>query len=50
MLSFHRKHTRQKNAVGFMKNSGVDDKVIASVCKIIDEVSFEGIDSVVPTR
>ena len=33
-----------------MKNSGVDDKVIASVCKIIDEVSFEGIDSVVPTR
>ena len=37
----------KKNAVGFMKNSGVDDKVIASVCKIIDEVSFAGIDSVV---
>lgn len=32
-----------------MKNSGVDDKVIASVCKIIDEVSFAGIDSVVPS-
>lgn len=39
----------KKNAVGFMKNSGVDDKVIASVCKIIDEVSFAGIDSVVPS-
>ena len=32
-----------------MKNNGVDDKVIASVCKIIDEVSFAGIDSVVPS-
>lgn len=32
-----------------MKNSGVDDKVIASVCKIIDEVSFAGTDSVVPS-
>lgn len=39
----------KKNAVGFMKNSGVDDKVIASVCKIIDEVSFAGMDSVVPS-
>ena len=42
-------HEAKKNAVGFMKNSGVDDKVIASVCKIIDEVSFAGIDSVVPS-
>lgn len=42
-------HETEKNAVGFMKNSGVDDKVIASVCKIIDEVSFVGIDSVVPS-
>ena len=33
-----------KNAVGFMKNNGVDEKVIASVCKIIDEVSFAGTD------
>ena len=32
-------HDTKKNAVRFMKNSGVDDKVIASVCKIIDEVS-----------
>ena len=39
----------KKNTVGFMKNSDVDDKVIASVCKIIDEVSFVGIDSVVPS-
>ena len=42
-------HETKKNAVRFMKNSGVDDKVIASVCKIIDEVSFAGIDSVVPS-
>ena len=33
-------HETKKNAVGFMKNNGVDEKVIASVCKIIDEVSF----------
>lgn len=42
-------HETKKNAVRFMKNSGVDDKVIASVCKIIDEVSFAGTDSVVPS-
>lgn len=42
-------HETKKNAVIFMKNNGVDDKVIASVCKIIDEVSFAGIDSVEPT-
>ena len=42
-------HEPKKNAVRFMKNSGVDDKVIASVCKIIDEVSFVGTDSVVPS-
>ena len=37
-------HEAKKNAVGFMKNNGVDEKVIASVCKIIDEVSFAGTD------
>ena len=42
-------HETKKNAVGFMKNNGVDEKVIASVCKIIDEVSFAGTDSVVPS-
>lgn len=42
-------HEAKKNAVGFMKNNGVDEKVIASVCKNIDEVSFAGIDSVVPS-
>ena len=42
-------HETKRNAVRFMKNSGVDDKVIASVCKIIDEVSFVGTDSVVPS-
>lgn len=42
-------HEAKKNAVGFMKNNGVDEKVIASVCKNIDEVSFAGTDSVVPS-
>ena len=42
-------HEAKKNAVGFMNNNGVDDKVIASVCKIIDEVSFAGTDSFVPS-
>lgn len=42
-------HEAKKNAVGFMKNNVVDDKVIASVCKIIDEVSFAGTDSFVPS-
>lgn len=42
-------HETKKNAVEFMKNNGVDDKVMASVFKIIDEVSFAGIDSVVPS-
>ena len=42
-------HETKKNAVRFMKNIGVDDKVIASVCKIIDEVSFAGTNSVVPS-
>ena len=42
-------HEAKKNAVGFMKNNGVDEKVIASVCKIIDEVYFAGTDSVVPS-
>lgn len=32
-----------------MITNGVDEKVIDSVCKIIDEVSFAGTDSVVPS-
>lgn len=39
----------KKNAVDFMRTNGVDDKVIDVVCKIIDEVSFAGTDSVVPS-
>lgn len=39
----------KKNAVDFMRTNGVDEKVIDVVCKIIDEVSFAGTDSVVPS-
>lgn len=42
-------HEKKVNAVNFMRTNGVDDKVIGSVCKIIEEVSFAGIDSVVPS-
>lgn len=39
----------KKNAVDFMRTNGLDEKVIDVVCKIIDEVSFAGTDSVVPS-
>lgn len=42
-------HETKRNAVDFMESNGVDGKVIDSVRKIIDEVSFAGIDSVVPS-
>ena len=41
-------HETKKNAVDFMRSNGVDDKIMDSVCRIIDEVSFAGTDSVVP--
>ena len=39
----------KKNAVSFMKKSGVSDEMIDRVCRIIEEVSFAGTDSVVPS-
>ncbi|MBO5242419.1 MAG: HD domain-containing protein [Lachnospiraceae bacterium] len=39
----------KRNAVKFMKKSGVSDATIETVCRIIDEVSFIGTDSVVPS-
>ncbi len=42
-------HETKKNAVDFMRRNEITDEVIDSVCKIIDEVSFAGIDSVVPS-
>ena len=38
----------KKNAVDFMTANKVDERTIEAVCKIIDEVSFAGTDSVVP--
>ena len=42
-------HATKKNAVDFMTANVVDADIINIVCKIIDEVSFVGTDSVVPS-
>ena len=41
-------YAAKKNAVNFMMANKVDEEIIKVVCKIIDEVSFAGTDSVVP--
>ncbi len=37
------------NAVGFMKQNKVNEKIIGEVIKIIDEVSFKGYDTIIPS-
>lgn len=41
-------HEKKENAVKFLKSNGLDETIIAQICKIIDDVSFAGTDSVVP--
>ena len=42
-------YVTKKNAVDFMESNSVDNEMIEAVCKIIEEVSFAGTDSVVPS-
>lgn len=42
-------YASKRNAVNFMEGNGVDNEIIETVCKIIEEVSFAGNDSVVPS-
>ena len=39
-------YASKRKAVDFMKGNGVDNEIIETVCKIIEEVSFAGNDSV----
>lgn len=42
-------YATKKNAVDFMESNSVDNEIIEAVCKVIEEVSFAGKDSVVPS-
>ncbi|MBO2516278.1 MAG: hypothetical protein CW338_03245 [Clostridiales bacterium] len=42
-------HEKKDRAVGFLKEHRVPEDVIERICRIIDEVSFNGTDSVVPS-
>ncbi len=42
-------YEKKENAVKFLKSKNVSDIVITQICNVIDEMSFNGIDSVVPS-
>lgn len=42
-------YATKKKAVDFMESNGLDNEIIETVCKIIEEVAFAGTDSVVPS-
>ena len=42
-------HANKDRAVGFLREHGVGQDLINTICRIIGEVSFKGTDTVVPT-
>ena len=42
-------HENKDRAVGFLRQHAVDEATIQAICTVIDEVSFSGTDSVVPS-
>ena len=41
-------YEKKGNAVSFMRKNGLEEDTIARICRIINEVSFAGDDSVIP--
>lgn len=41
-------HANKDRAVGFLREHGASENMIATICEIIGEVSFKGTDTVVP--
>ena len=42
-------HEHKERAVAFLRQHAVDEITIQTICTVIDEVSFSGIDSVIPS-